>query len=244
MSQMYKDKKEKFDSMVYGYLVKRLTQPLDSTDAYGNGHIDEQGNELSGEEDWSYTKLDKLLLDLRAALGPNLSKIVKDSFDGVDSMALMDSPVEAKSYVANYMPIAKLVEEARYLPDNLRGQSGAPEETVESGMTVEQRISFALTVATALMVCLLKDRQVNPAEIDKEVLPGTEATFGIRSLGDADDIIGYMRTAGLVDGRDITNAGIRLVYRISRILVEKSLVSTSRPGVDNLAGSWMEVSRG
>jgi len=244
MSQRYKDKKEKFDSLVYGYLVKRLTQPLDSTDAYGNGHIDEQGNELSGEEDWSYTKLDKLVLDLRAALGPNLSKIVKDSFDGVDSMALMDSPVEAKSYVANYMPIAKLVEEARYLPDNLRGQPGAPEESVESGMTVEQRISFALTVATALMVSLLKDRQVNTAEIDTEVLPATEATFGIRSIGDADDIIGYMRAAGLVNGRDITNAGIRLVYRISREIVDKSLVNTARPGVDNLAGSWLEVSRG
>ena len=244
MSQMYRDKKEKFDSMVYGYLVKRLCQPIESTDAYGNGHIDEQGNEISGEEDWSYTKLDKLLLDLRAALGPNVKKLVKDSFDGVDAMALMDSPVEAKTFVNNYMPIAKLVEEARYLPDNLRGQPGAPEEAVESGMTTEQRISFALTVATALMVCLLKDRQVNTAEIDTEVLPATEATFGIRSLGDADDIIGYMRDAGLVDGRDITNAGIRLVYRISREIVEKSLVSTSRPGVDNLAGSWMEVSRG
>jgi len=53
-----------------------------------------------------------------------------------------------------------------------------------------------------------------------------------------------MRAAGLVNGRDITNAGIRLVYRISREIVDKSLVNTARPGVDNLAGSWLEVSRG
>lgn len=241
MSQLYKDKKEKFDSMVYGYLVKRLTQPLDKSDACGTGHIDERGNELNPDEDWSYTKLDKLVFDLRAALGDKLSMIVKDSFDGVDSMALMSGPVDTGSYREGYGNIVKLVEEAGYLPESTRGQGGSPEPAVDSGMDMDERVSFALTVATAIMVSLLKDRLVTAVEFDNEVLPDTEATFGVRSVGDSREVLGYLRSAGLSNGRDVTSAALRLLSRISKEAVAHGLLR-KESCKENLAGSWVEVS--
>ena len=243
MSQLYRDEKLKFDDRVYGYLMKRLTQPVESTDAYGTGHVDEAGNELVPDEDWSYTALDKLVFDLRAALGDRIGQVVKDSYRDVDALRLMSGAVDAGKYAARYAPVVKLVEEAGYIPDSERGKPGMPAESVDSGMSAEQRISFSLTVATALMVSLLKDRLVNAAEIDTEVLPGTEETFGVRSLGDADEIMGYLKSAGLTNGREINSEGIRLAYRIARAAVENSLVDPKRPGRCNLSGSWMEVSR-
>lgn len=242
MSQKYRDGKERFDSMVYGYLLKRLTQPIESTDAYGTGHVDEAGNEMDPGEDWSYTPLDKLVLDLRAALGDRLHEIVKDSYADVDALKLMSGPVDARSYLDSYAPVVKLVEEAGYLPPETRGKPGEPQDSVESGLSMEQRVSFALTVATALMVSMLKDRLVNEAEIDAEVLPDTEATFGVRSVGDAPEIIGYLRSAGLSNGRELTGEGIRLMYRISRVVAEKGLASAGNSRGD-LGGSWLEVSR-
>jgi len=243
MSQLYKDSKEKFDAKVYGYLVKRLTEPYDSTDAFGMGHIDEQGNEANPEEDWSYTKLDKLVFDLRAALGTGIKKIVKDSFDGVDPLALMNSPVNPAEYLAKYDGVVKLVEEVTYLPDAQRGQAGRSAGSVESGMTREERVSFALTVATAILVSMLKDRIVSSTEFDDEVLIDTEATFGIRSLGSANEVIGFLRSNGLSNGREITSEGVRLAYRISREIAGNNLVNPKGGGINNLAMSWVEVSR-
>lgn len=243
MSQLYKEKKEQFDSTVYGYLVKRLTEPYDSTDAFGMKHIDEHGNEIDGNEDWSYTKLDKLVFDLRAALGDNLGKLIHDSFDGVDPLALMTAPVAQKDFLAKYDGIVRLVEEVTYLPDAQRGQGGPSQKAVESGMSREERVSFALTVATAIMTSMLKDRLVTENEFDDEVLVDTEATFGIRSLGSAQEVIGFLRSNGLSNGREITNEGLRLAFRISREIVENKLVDPKGGGASNQAMSWVEVSR-
>lgn len=243
MSQLYKENKEQFDAKVYGYLVKRLTEPYESTDAFGMGHIDEHGNEANPSEDWSYTKLDKLVFDLRAALGDGIKKIVKESFDGVDAMALMNAPVNPKEYLAKYDGIVKLVEEVTYLPDAQRGKGGSSSKAVESGMSREERVSFALTVATAILTSMLKDRIVSTNEFDDEVLLNTEATFGIRSVGSAKEVIGFLRSNGLSNGREITSEGIRLAYRISREIVENKLVNPKGGGINNLAVSWMEVSR-
>lgn len=243
MSQLYRDKKEEFDAKVYGYLVKRLTEPYESTDAFGMKHIDEHGNEIDQKEDWSYTKLDKLVFDLRAALGDNLKKLIHDSFDGVDPLALMNSPVSRKDYLGRYDGVVKLVEEVSYIPDGQRGQGGSSMQSVESGMTREDRVSFALTVATTIMTSMLKDRQVSPDEFDKEVLEDTEATFGVRSIGSADEVIGYLRSNGLSNGREITSEGLRLAYRISREVVENKLVKPDGGGRSNQGMSWVEVSR-
>lgn len=244
MGQVYRERKEKFDAVAYGYIVKRLTEPYESTDAYGVGHIDERGNEIDDSEDWSYTKLDKLVLDIRAALGDALTKVVPGSFAGSDALGLMDAPATTKEFLAKYAGIVNLVEETAYLPDEHRGQGGTPQETVDSGMTPEQRVSFALTVATTLLCSLIKDRLVTESEFTDEVLNTVEATFGVRSIGSAREILGFIRSSGLSNGRDVTNEGIRLLSRISKEVVSKNLVDPKRPGgMNNQGESWVEVSR-
>lgn len=244
MSQLYKESKQRFDDTVYGYLVKRLTQPYDDTDAFGMGHIDEHGNETDPATDWSYTKLDKLVFDLRAALGDSLKKLVHDSYGGVDPLSLMNAPVDPKKYAAKYSGVVKLIEETAYLPEQFRGQPGIGGNTSgESDLSAEQRVSFALTVATAIMTSMLKDRLVTDNEFNDEVLLDTEATFGVRSLGDSREVLGFLRNAGLSNGREITSEGLRLAYRISRELVEKKLVRAEGGGMNNQGMSWVEVSR-
>ena len=239
MAKLYRDKKEQFDKMVYGYLVKRLTEPLAETDAFGNGHIDEVGNELNGDEDWSYTKLDKLILDIRAALGDQLGTLVKDSYKDVDTMSLMGGEVDSAGYLEKYAPVVGLVEEALYLPECTRGMGG---EIADDGeMTLQQRISFALTVATTLMVSLIKDRIINQIEFDNEVLPDTEATFGVRSIGSAQEMAQFLRNAKLSNGRDLTNQGIVLAARLAKVIIENGLCSKEKQ-LGNLAPQWEKLS--
>lgn len=240
MSQLYKDKKQKFDDMVYGYLVKRLTEPYKDTDAFGMKHIDEHGNELNDTSDWSYTRLDKLVFDLRAALGENLGKFVPESADGVDPLALMLGTVDRTEYMKKYSGVVKLVEECSYLPESVRGESDGSLQ--DSDLTMGERISFALTVATALMTSMLKDRLITDAEFDNDVLEKTESTFGIRSIGDSAEVIGFLRGNGLTNGREITNAGLRLAYRLAVEIVKNRLVEVSKD-TNNQAINWVEVSR-
>lgn len=243
MSQLYRDNKQKFDDMVFGYLVKRLTQPYTDTDAFGTGHVDEQGNELRGDTDWSYTKLDKLVFDLRAAAGDTLKSIIHDDYSAVDPLALMTGRLDPKDYSARFAPVVKLVEEASYLPESTRGQPGQPQDDPGNGMSPTDRVSFAMTVATALLVCLIKDRAVNSSEFDSEVLPATEATFGIRSIGSAEEVLGYLRENGLMNPRDITPAGTRLAVAIAREIIKNNLARPKGGGINNKSGTWEELSR-
>lgn len=242
MAELYRKKKELFDNIVYQVLVKRLTEPVQETDAFGMGHVDEVGNETNDQEDWSYTKLDKLIFDIRSLLGKNIGSVVKDSFEGVDLMKLMSKPVVKDDYLNKFSPVLKLVEETSYLPDAYRGQAGGAQKEVESGMTMEQRISFALTVATAIMSSMLKDRIVSDSEFDEDVLLKTEGTFGVRSIGDYKEVIGYLRTAGLSNGREITNEGLRLAARLAKVFADNGLVSDRGGGINNQGGSWLEIS--
>lgn len=241
MAQLYKETKEKFDNRVYGYLAKRLLEPLEDTDAFGCGHIDEFGNEVDPKEDWAYTKLDRLVLGLRAVLGDRLKEIVKEAgYSGMDPLACMLGKAGPDDFNKNFSPVVKLVEEASYIPASERGKTGA---LADSDSPMNQRVSFSLTVATYLLECLLKDRNITPDEFDKEVLPGVEATFGVRSIGSAGEISGYLRSAGLIDGRDITQQGIVLAVRVARECVKHDLFTRCTRGIDNLSKSWEQLAR-
>ena len=85
MSRLYTKKKQEFDDTVYGYLAKRLSMPITDTDAYHTGHVDEKGNELKAPDDWSYTRLDKLVFDLKAILGDRVKNLGK-AYADVDAL--------------------------------------------------------------------------------------------------------------------------------------------------------------
>lgn len=226
--------------MVYGYLVKRLTEPVKSSDAYGNGHIDEYGNEIDGNEDWSYTKLDRLVFDLRSLLGPNVSKIADGKFADIDTLSLMTGNDTSK-YDVKYMPVVSLVEEAGYLPESTRGFDGIVSD--DSPLSKPERVQFALTVATFLMYCLKKDRMVLPVEFDEHVLGGTEATFGVRSIGSYEEIFNYLKKSKLVNSRDIENSGIVLATRLAVVINANQLCIGDGTDPDDMSSSWGVLAR-
>lgn len=238
MSRMYTKKKQEFDDTVFGYLVKRLTTPITDSDAYHTGHVDEKGNELKAPDDWSYTRLDRLVFDLKAILGNRVNNIA-ESYADVDAYALMNGTVDAGKYAAKYHPVLAVIEEAAYIPPALRGQAGEANET--SDLPMSERISFALSVANFLLYSARFSRFPNSVEIDNEVLPSVESTFGIRALGAQQEFLDYVRNAKITDGRGLNDNGYILLVRAARKIVSSDILKPRNFGELNQTEQWRTV---
>jgi hypothetical protein len=238
MARLYRERKKEFDDTVYGYLVKRLTTPIEDSDAYHTGHVDERGNELKAPDDWSYTGLDRLVFDLKAILGDRVDGLGRKYAD-VDAYALMNGSVDVDRYVSKYMPVVSLVEEASYIPASLRGRAGEADET--SDLTLGDRISFALSVASFLLYAARFGRFPNGTEIDDEVLPSVESTFGIRALGSQEEFLEYARNARITDGRGLNNDGYVLLVRIARKAVSSDILKPCGRGEGCQTEQWRIV---
>ncbi len=238
MAKLYKEKKKEFDDIAYGYLVKRLSMPVTDSDAYHTGHVDEMGNELKKPDDWSYTRFDRLVFDLKAILGDRVNDIGKPYAD-IDAYALMNGSVDTKKYAANYQPILAIIEEAAYIPPELRGQAGEANET--SDLPMSDRISFALSVANFLLFSARFSRFPNETEIDNEVLPSVESTFGIRSLGSQAEFLDYAKNAKITDGRGLNSNGYVLLVRAARKIVSGDILKPRGSGEFNQTEQWRTV---
>jgi hypothetical protein len=239
MSRMYRNRKQEFDDTVYGCLVKRLAMPVTDTDAYHTGHVDEMGNELKKPDDWSYTRLDRMIFDLKAILGDRIDNLGKTPYADVDMLALMSGKVDTKDYAGRYMPILAVVEEAAYIPAALRGKAGEADDT--SDLPLGDRISFALSVANFLLYAARLERFPNEAEIDEEVLPSVESTFGIRALGSLQEFVDYARNARISDGRGMNRDGYVLLVRIARKVAQAGILKPRGFGELNQAEQWRKV---
>ena len=238
MSRLYTKKKQEFDDTVYGYVVKRLTMPITDTDAYHTGHVDEKGNELTPPEGWSYTRLDKLMFDLKAILGDRVNNLGK-SYADVDAYALMNGNVDTGKYAAKYQPVIAIIEEASYIPAGMRGWAGEDNET--SDLPLVDRISFALSVANFLLFAAKFGRFPNTVEIDDEVLPSVESTFGIRALGSQEEFLDYARNAKITDGRGLNNDGYVLLVRTARKIISSDILKPRDFGENNQSDQWRTV---
>lgn len=238
MAKIYTERKKNFDDMVYGYLIKRLVEPVKSSDSYGNGHVDEFGNEINGEEDWSYTKLDKLVFDLKAMLGPNVGKIAAGAYQDIDTLSLMTG-LDTDGYGDRFRPVVSLVEEASYLPASTRGFDGIMSD--DSELSKAERVQFAMTVASFMMMCLRKDRMVTEQEFDDHVLNATEATFGVRAIGSYGEVLDYLKKAKLADSRDLSRDGIVLLSRIAMMVGRNGLCVGDGSHEDDMSASWRKL---
>lgn len=239
MGKLYKDKKKDFDGKVYGYLIKRLTSPITDSDAYHMGYVDEYGNEMKPIDGWAYTRLDRLVFDLKSILGSRLDGM-RTNYADIDSLALMIGVEDVKGYTKRYTPLLSIIEEAAYIPPGLRGKAGEVDET--SNLPMSDRISFALSVATFLLFSAKLDRFPNEYEIDGDVLPAVEATFGIRSLGSMSEFRDYASNAKITDGRGLNDDGYRLLVRAARRIVSQSLCHRSSESTDDMSSNWRSIS--
>jgi hypothetical protein len=239
MARFYREKKKTFDDTVYGYLAKRLATPVTDSDAYHTGHVDEMGNELKAPDDWSYTRLDRLVFDLKTILGDRVDRIGNPYAD-IDAYALMNGNIDTAKYVSKFTPVLSTIEEASYIPAALRGRSGETDET--SDLSMSDRISFALSIANFLLFAARLGRFPNGTEIDEEVLPSVESTFGIRSLGSQEEFIEYARNAGISDGRGLNNDGYVLLVRTARKIVPAGIMKPRACAGDfNQSEQWRTV---
>lgn len=243
MSRWYKSRKQDYDNKVYAYLVKRLREPMDKTDAYFMGNIDEMGNDMGQKpSDWAYTNLDKLLIQLKTAMGKDRLDALDNTYDNVDFLSVINGVDDVKKYVQSFDKVIGLVEEATYLPPEQRGKGDFIEQEDELGLSKVERLQRALTCATYLLFsiknngALVKERDFNDL-----VLPAVEATFNVRSVGSVTEIASYLKKGGCVDYANVTNEGYLLAVRIAKALEKGGLLDNKNENVDNVCRSWRSL---
>ena len=251
MAAIYKKTKQEFDQTVYEYLVKRLREPVEQTDAFGCGLIDERGAERPGANQenaaWAYTDLDKLIFFIKSAMGSSVDTL-PSVFDWIDSLAIMNKADLVKN-VPVYRKVIGLVEEISYLPPENRGVGKMQPEADDATLTMEQRLQRAFTCAQFLLYCIINDGTVQSENLmvntfDQEVLAGTEATFNIRSVGTYSDIVNFLKKGNVIDYASVKPEGYALAVRIAKTLVtaDETIFNKDTSLMLNDAKSWRTLS--
>lgn len=251
MAAIYKKTKQEFDQTVYEYLVKRLREPVEQTDAFGCGLIDERGAERPGANQenaaWAYTDLDKLIFFMKSAMGSAVDTL-PSVFDWIDSLAIMNKADLVKN-VPVYRKVIGLVEEISYLPPENRGVGKMQPEADDATLTMEQRLQRAFTCAQFLLYCIINDGTVQSENLmvntfDQEVLAGTEATFNIRSVGTYSDIVNFLKKGKVIDYASVKPEGYALAVRIAKTLVtaDDTIFNKDTSLMLNDAKSWRTLS--
>lgn len=248
MAEIYKTTKTGFDQMVYAYLVKRLREPVENTDAFGTGIVDERGAEngttsANPNASWAYTDLDKLVAFLKSSLGPKTDTL-PSVFDKFDSMLLM-YPTDLVSNVPVYNKVIGLVEEISYLPPENRGQGKM--QSSDEGLTMEERMQRAFTCAQFLLSCIINNGTVaseNVMDFDHDVLDVVESTFHIRSIGTYKDIVDYLKNGRVIDYKQVNKDGYLLAVRIAKALVsaDNTIFNPDKNNVLNYRKEWETLS--
>ncbi len=248
MAEIYKKTKQEFDQTVYEYLVKRLREPVEQTDAFGCGFIDERGAERPNAKDttnasWAYTELDKLIFFIQSAMGTEVDKL-PNVFDWIDSLAIMNKSDLVKN-VPVYRKVIGLVEEISYLPPENRGVGKMQPEADDASLTMEQRLQRAFTCAQFLLYCIINDGTVQSENymvntFDREVLASTEATFNIRSVGTYNEIVNFLKNGKVIDYSSVKPEGYALAVRIAKTLVtaDETIFNKDLSNMLNEAKSW------
>lgn len=251
MAAIYKKTKQEFDQTVYEYLVKRLREPVEQTDAFGCGLIDERGAERPGANQenaaWAYTDLDKLIFFMKSSMGSAVDTL-PSVFDWIDSLAIMNKADLVKN-VPVYRKVIGLVEEISYLPPENRGVGKMQPEADDATLTMEQRLQRAFTCAQFLLYCIINDGTVQSENLmvntfDQEVLAGTEATFNIRAVGTYSDIVNFLKKGKVIDYASVKPEGYALAVRIAKTLVtaDDTIFNKDTTLMLNDAKSWRTLS--
>lgn len=240
MGKKYKNRKLEFDRMVYAYLVKRLREPLERSDAYQTGAVDTFGAPVAEDIKafWAYTPLDRLVFNIRAALGDQV-KSLTPVFDDVDTLTLMTVAGDPAKLHGRYDGIVSLVEELSYLPPEQRW-TGEPYLEPESELCYSERVSRALTLATAMLYCM-KMNAPPPTPLFGEVKESVESTFAVRSIGSADEIVGLMKSTGMVNGSELSPEGYVTLLRMARWIVGHDLLNGDKSKYDR-SSDWKTLS--
>jgi hypothetical protein len=242
MAKLYKSKKAEFDDMVYAYLMKRLRCPIEKSDSYFTGAVDDMGNPMDGVDtgSWAYTKLDKFIMQVKGLLGEKGIAALCADYDDLDAMYLMNGG-KTDGYWEKFEPVIALVEETSYLPPEQRGRAEYVDDEADN-MTKEQRLERALTIANFIMSAIKNNSElVSDDSYNRYVLPSVEATFNVRALGSRNEIVDYLKKGGLADYRQLLPEGHLLAVRLAKYFVKNDLCSKKSDDGDNYARLWRQL---
>lgn len=246
----YSEKKKEYDNKAFLYIAKRMFEDLDESDAAIEDIIDGVGNVLKNPDptnDWAFTALDRFLLMVRQQLGDQSLREMLQHYQFIEDIDALFIIEHGSDY--NYADLREMlgkivtkVEDKSYLPEYLYHDDD--EEFIEDDeLSFTDKVSRAFTVATYLLYAIRNDTAPSGATYDKNVTPSVELTFGIRSWGDYDEISNFCETHQLMQTREITGEGIRLLVELSRLFVEGNLLINNTSRIENQTRNWQKLAK-
>lgn len=243
----YKEEKEAFDNQVFSYMMKRLFEDYDESDACHEDVIDGIGNVI-GEPDertqWAYTMFDQFMNMAKQNIGSDnmrqmfgYYKYMRD----IDPMFIMKNPnldyQQLKPILGN---IATKVNDKEYLPEYLYHDGEFVED--DELLNFADQVSKSLTIATFLLYTLRRNHKLI-AEDFPEIIESVESTFNMRSFGDFRHADEFCKKHGLIDNMGITSEGIRLVVEIAKDVCDSPVLNSDGNGRHNHRHSWNKLGK-
>lgn len=249
MAEQYKKTKIDFDNKMYVYLMKRLFDDIQESDACNMDIIDAMGN-IIGTPDksdkWAFTMLDKFILLIKKQVGHDNLKSLISNFEyikNIDPLFIMNMKAGTNLHTVKdtFDKIVTAVNDKEYLPESLYHDDSYV-EMKEEVLNYCDYVSKALTIATFLVYTIRHDRVPTTIEFDGSIINSVEATFNVRAIGSYDEIKKFCEDNNLIDHNNITKEGIKLLVRLSKIIVSGNILSTNRDRIENQAHNWKRLS--
>lgn len=248
MADQYKKTKLEFDNKIYVYLMKRLFDDIQETDACNMDIIDSMGNIIGNadkSDKWAFTMLDKFILILKKQIGDTNIKALVSNFEyikNIDPLFIMNmrSGTNLHEVKDTFDKIVTLVNDKEYLPESLYHDDSYVEIN-EEVLNYCDYVSKSLTIATFLIYAIRVDRIPTSIEFDGSIINSVESTFNVRSLGTFDEIKKFCEDNKLIDHTKITSEGIKLLVKLSKIIKNGNILSNSTDRIENQSHNWKRL---
>lgn len=241
----YKERKMEFDTQVFSYLMKRLFEDFDESDACHNGIIDGIGNmvkEPDYKSQWSYTMLDQFITMVKQTMGQDaLRNLFTDygHYKDYDPLYLMNDPAHAVD-MKHIKNIVSIINDKSYLPEHLYHNDDTYIEE-EKGLNYADQVSKALTIATFLMFAMRSERCPDRGMFNEDISGSVESTFNTRFFNDYERVAEFCKKNKLIS-TNITNEGIRMLVKIAKELSYSGIL-TKNDHPHNKTGLWIKLSK-
>jgi len=243
----YKEEKHKFDEQAFVYLMKRVFEDYDESDACHSGVIDGIGNvigEPDGKSEWSYTMLDQFMNMIKQNLSEDALRNIFSDYShmrDIDPLFIIkNGDVDYSKYIECFKNVVTKVNDKSFLPEYLFHEDTYIEE--EEGLNFTDQVSRSLTIGTFLLYTLRNNR--NLVDVDfSDILESVESTFNMRPFGTFDVISSYCKDHGLIDSAMITEEGIRLLVVIAKEVTDGDILTKSKELQHNHRANWIKLSK-
>jgi hypothetical protein len=241
----YKERKLEFDTQVFSYLMKRIFEDFDESDACNAGIIDGIGNivkEPDYKSQWTYTMLDQFITMMKQTMGQDTLRDMFADYShckDYDPLYMMNDATLSvdMSHIKN---IVSIVNDKSYLPAHLYHVDDTFIDE-ERGLNYSDQISKALTIATFLLYGLRSERCPDRNLFSDAIVGSVESTFNTRAFNDYEKIADFCKKNKLIDSR-ISNEGIRMIVKIARELVHSNILAKN-DHAHNRTALWIKLSK-